>query len=262
MPRASTKSKVPHQAATRLRGRISHTSSASREAVEALAANELFSRLPPPSKERLLRHARIEDRQRDEVVCHENSPAVRSWLLIAGEVKLVKYTTRGAALLIDIALPGEVFGAVFYEKKPVYPCTAIVLKPGRLLSFPLRDLIEELRGNPELQHAILADTCAKLCRAQQMREVLLENAPTRVAYLLLRLCGKFGPLIPETRSTLAELAGVSVETAIRITRDMARQGILTTRRGVIQVRSLAKLETCAHSVGQHLGQSMTRVIKT
>lgn len=212
---------------------------------DAIAANEVLSKLRVASKQKLLTSATFQELDRGAVICHQETPAIRFWLVLRGEIKLVKYTTKGVALLIDLVLPNQLFGAVFYHHNPVYPCTALAMKPTELLSFRLKDLIDDLEDNPPLQRMLLADTCFKLCHAQRMRGLGLEEARVRVAHLLLYLYEKFGRVIPVTRATLAELAGTTVETAIRISNALARRGILATRRGEIEIRSLPDLQACA-----------------
>jgi CRP-like cAMP-binding protein len=219
---------------------------------DALAANEVLSKLRAISKQKLLAGATFEEFERGAVICHEEAPAVRFSLVLRGEVKLVTYSTEGAALLIDIVLPNQLFGVVFHDHNPVYPCTAVTLKPTEHLSFRRKDLVEDLENNPPLQRMLLADTSQKLCQAIQMRGLWLEEARVRIAQVLLYLHERFGRVIPETRATVAELAGTSVETAIRITNRLARRGILATGRGQVQILSLAGLRDCAQGGGPAL----------
>jgi CRP/FNR family transcriptional regulator, nitrogen oxide reductase regulator len=186
-----------------------------------------------------------------DAICQEGQPAQHGWLIVEGEVKLVRHTTRGQVLLVDILLRGELFGVVFYRNQPVQPAAAVALKRTRLLQFPLAILMEELEGNPALQTALLQDTCLKLCQSVAMRGLALEELPVRVATILCRLHEKFGPVIPETRSTLAELAGTTTESAIRITRELQAQGILRLERGVIEVLSLDRLHAKSAIVAPH-----------
>ena len=211
----------------------------------AIGANEVLSKLQAVPKRKLMAGARSQKLERGAAICHQEAPAVRFWLLVCGEVKLMRYTSRGAALLIDIILPSQLFGTVFYHRNPIYPCTAVAMQRTELLSFRTKDFIDDLDGNPPLQKILLAETSYKLCQAQQMRGLWLEEARVRIAHLLLYLYEKFGRVIPETRATLAELAGTSVETAIRISNVLARHGILATRRGQIEILSLTGLRTCA-----------------
>ncbi len=219
---------------------------------EAVATNEVLSKLRAVSKQKLMAGATFAELGRGTVIYHEEAAAVRFSLVLRGEVKLVTYSTKGTALLIDIVLPNQLFGSVFHDHNPVYPCTAVAMKPTELLSFRRKDFMEDLGNNPPLQRMLLADTSQKLCQAIQMRGLSLEEARVRIAQVLLYLCEKFGRVIPETRATLAELAGMSVETAIRITNRLARRGILATGRGQVEILSLAGLRDCAQGGGTAL----------
>ena len=219
---------------------------------DAIAANEVLSKLRAVSKQKLMAGATFEELGRGTVIYHEERPAVRFSMVLRGEVKLVTYSTQGAALLIDIVLSNQLFGAVFHDHNPVYPCTAVAMKPTDLLSFRRKDLMEDLENNPPLQKVLLTDTSYKLCQALQIRGLCLEEARVRIAQVLLYLCEKFGRVIPETRATLAELAGTSVETAIRITNALARRGILATSRGQVEILSPAGLRVCAQRGGPAL----------
>src|SRR5688572_12471889 len=95
---------------------------------DATAANAVLSRLRAGSKQKLLASATSAELERGTVIYHEATPAVRFWLVLRGAVKLVKYSTKGAVLLIDIVLPNQLFGAVFHQHGPVYPCTAVAMK--------------------------------------------------------------------------------------------------------------------------------------
>ncbi len=219
---------------------------------DAVASNQVLSKLRAVSKQKLTAGATYEALERGTVIYHEETPAARVSMVLRGEVKLVTYSTKGAALLIDIVLPNQLFGAVFHDHNPVYPCTAVAMKPTELLSFRRKDLMEDLENNPPLQRMLLADTSQKLCQAIQMRGLSLEEARVRIAQVLLYLCEKFGQVIPETRATIAELAGTSIETAIRITNRLARRGILATSRGQVEILSPAGLRDCAQGGGSAL----------
>src|SRR6266516_6266300 len=219
---------------------------------DAIAANEVLSKLRAVSKQKLTAGASCDALERGTVIYHEEAAAARYSLVLRGEVKLLTYSTQGAALLIDIVLPNQLFGSVLHDHNPVYPCTAVTMKPTELLSFRRKDFMEDLENNPPLQRMLLADTSQKLCQAIQMRRLSLEEARVRIAQMLLYLYERFGRVIPETRAAIAELAGTRVETAIRITNRLARRGILATGRGQVEILSLAGLRECAQGGGPAL----------
>ena len=219
---------------------------------DAIRANETLLKLRASSKEKLIAGATFHELQKGTTICHQETPAIRFWLVLNGEIKLVKYTTKGVALLIDIVLPNQLFGVVFHNDVAVHPCSAVTMRPTEVLSFRLKDLIDDLEENALLQKVLLTDTCSKLCQSLQMRALWLEEARIRIAHLLLYLYEKFGRVIPQTRVTLAELAGTSVETAIRITTALARRGILATSRGQIEILSVRMLQSCAQGGGHNV----------
>src|SRR5688572_31370917 len=76
---------------------------------DALAANEVLSRLRAVSKQKLMAGAAFEQWERGTVIYHEEMPAVRFSLVLRGQVKLVTYSAKGTALLIDIVLLNQLF---------------------------------------------------------------------------------------------------------------------------------------------------------
>jgi len=227
---------------------------------DLLRQHPVFSHIRQINWARLLASSRIRKLAAGETICREGDSARVAWLVLNGEIKLLRHTAREQVLLVDIILPDEMFGVVFYHQAPVYPCTGVALKTSRLLCFPLAVFVDELIGNPSLEHALLEDTCLKLCQSIAMRGYALEDLAVRIARILLRLQEKFGAVVPETRATLAELAGSTPESAIRVTRDFEDRGILRLGRGRIEILSLEKLARMAgaraipghyHVLGDH-----------
>src|ERR1041385_7842014 len=129
---------------------------------EALAANDVLSKLRGVSKQKLMTGSTIQELDRGTVIYHQNTPALRFSMVLRGEVKLVTYSSNGAGLLIDIVLPNQLFGVVFHPHSPVYPCTAVALKPTELLSLRRKEFMDELEKNLPLQRMLLADTSEQL----------------------------------------------------------------------------------------------------
>ena len=213
--------------------------------IGAIASNRFLSLLSEPDQETLAREASLKRFSKGEVLYHEDEAATRVWVVVQGQVKLVKVTRKGHELMIELVVQQELFGAVFYAHHPVYPTTAIALADTVTMLFPVATMHRLLDKSPRFQKEILADMCRRLCHAQEMRGLALEDVPRRLGWALMYLHGKFGAEIPHNRQTLAELAGTTVETAIRFTRKLSKQGIITTRRGEITVLEPQRLEESA-----------------
>ncbi len=153
-------------------------------------------------------------------------------------VKLVRFARLEVRLALELQLPGELIGAIFYRGEPRHPCSAVAMERTELLRFPSALLDELLDANPSATRAFLAEVCRHLCHAQQMRGLARDDVPRRVGRALLYLHARFGPEILHGRAILAELAGTSVESAIRVTGELSEQGIIRAARGQITIKSL------------------------
>lgn len=222
----------------------------SREIRRAISTNALLSLLSRAEQEELASTARLQRFAGRETIYREGEPATEVWVLVAGQAKIVKFSQGGHTLALELVLPAEMLGAIFYTDDPFYPCSAIALEESAALNFRVAEFHRFLQDNPRLQKATLAYTCRRLCHAQNMRGLSMEDAGKRLGYALIYLHGKFGTDIPHSRATLAELAGTTVETAIRVTRRLCQNEIISTKRGAMRVVSLERLKRFAYEPAQ------------
>ena len=211
------------------------------QALTVISQHRLLKVLDGGPQEELAGLANVRDYQAAEVLYHEGEDATDVWVVVTGQVELVKLTTRGHEFMIELAIPQDLFGAVFYAECPRYPVTAVALEAARVIHFPIREMHDLLARNPRFMKAVLADTCMRLCHAQHMRGLTIEDVPMRIAGALVYLFEKFGPEIPESRVTLAKLAGTTVESAIRLSRQLVEAKIIATERGRIEILSPKRL---------------------
>jgi CRP-like cAMP-binding protein len=207
------------------------------QACNVISQHRLLKVLDEVSQVQLAAIANLRDYAAAEVLYHEGEDATDVWVVVTGQVELIKLTTKGHEFMIELAIPQDLFGAVFYAECPRYPVTAVAMQPARVMHFPIREMHDLLAHNPRLMKEVLADTCLRLCHAQHMRGLTIEDVPKRIAGALVYLFEKFGPEIPESRITLAKLAGTTVESAIRMSRQLVDAKIISTERGKIEVLS-------------------------
>src|SRR5258708_23795791 len=74
----------------------------------------------------------------------------------------------------------------------------------------------------------------------------VDDAGSRLAGKLLTLAQEFGDSIAVTRKELGEMAGTTVETAIRITREFEDAGWISLSRGRITIADRPALARPAH----------------
>jgi CRP-like cAMP-binding protein len=211
------------------------------QALVVIGQHRLLRALDETSRQELAAIANLRDYQPNEVLYHEGDEATDVWIVVTGQVDLVKLTTKGHEFVMELAIPQDLFGAVFYSQCPRYPTTAVAMGPVRVLHFPVREMHGLLARNQRFMKEVLADTCVRLCHAQHMRGLAIEDVPKRIGGALVYLFEKFGAEIPESRVTLAKLAGTTVESSIRISRQLVEAKVIATDRGRIEILSAKRL---------------------
>ncbi len=173
------------------------------------------------------------------------------YVLVKGEVKLLKQADDGREMIVEMVYPGEVFGeeAVF-DGQP-YPLTAQALDDVEVLSITRADFFAFLRDNPDLALEIITELGGRLRQAQNtIRALAMERVEWRIARVLLMLARKAGVTekggvsidLPLTRQDIADMAATTVETTIRVLSNLKKLGLVDTEKGKIVLRDRAKLE--------------------
>lgn len=207
-----------------------------------LARAELFRRLPPERLERLKPVLRERRLARGRTLFREGQPAEFLWVLRSGKVRLIKTSPNGRVTTLETIVPGQVFGAL--DVGEVYPASAEVIEAGRASCLPQRVLTGLLRDHPELGLEILAIVSRRLREAhERLRSFAHDAVPARLAQALLAATHDGDAHV--TRRALAEAAGTTVETAIRVLRRFEREGIITGEVGLIHVLDEVALRRAA-----------------
>ena len=182
--------------------------------------------------------------ERGRVIYFVGDPADHLFWVFRGAVRLYKSSLEGRIVTLEVLGPGEVFGAISALDQDAYPASAEGVSDGAALCLPRAYFLQLLNNDPRIARAILEVITRRLHSAQErVRSFAQDPAPTRLAQALLRLArdGK----ADVTRRDLAENAGTTVETAIRVLRGFQRDGIVHGSVGHIEIRDVPKLEYIA-----------------
>jgi CRP/FNR family transcriptional regulator len=79
----------------------------------------------------------------------------------------------------------------------------------------------------------------------RLKDLAGERAQQRLARILLMLASRMGHTIPFTRQELADMAGMTTETAIRLTSQLKERGIISSVRGQLIIVDEVKLRALA-----------------
>jgi len=184
--------------------------------------------------------------ERQRVIYFEGAPADRLWVVRQGEVRLYKSSPSGQITTLDVLRPGEVFGAISAIEPDADPASAETVTDGSDWWLARDVFLRLLNEDPMLAREILRIVSRRLQEAHdRLRSLAHDPAPTRVALALIRAAN--GVEARVTRRALAEAAGTSVETAIRVVRRFEVAGIVQGNVGRVKILDKPALQRIAHS---------------
>ena len=159
-----------------------------------------------------------------------------------GRVKVLKHASSGKDFIIAFFGPGEMFGEVAVFGGRPYPASAQAAEDGEVLGIRRDDFLRFIAARPELSLRIINVLGGRLRDAQsRLKDLAAERAEPRLARILLMLSARLGVKLTFTRQEIADMAGVTVETAIRIMSRFREDGVVSSERGSITILDAAGL---------------------
>ena len=219
-----------------------------------LMRSRIFDGLTDDERERWLSRATSATLERGHTLARQGEPARHFYLLETGFLKVVQQTAEGAEVIIRFIAPGDPFGGVVALGDAVYPVTAMVVQPSVTRVWTRQAVAELLGQNPQVRVNIMREMSLHMSDAlTRMRELTTARVGQRLAHTLVRLarqCGRAeggGVLVtqPFTRQELADLAGTTLYTASRTLAKWESLGLLESRKRLVFLPSVKKLEDVA-----------------
>jgi len=213
---------------------------------EILKKSLIFSSLNEDELSALAGLAAERSFQPDEFILWEGDEPDYFYVVAEGQVKVVKNSSTGREFIIAFFGPGEMFGEVaVFEGKP-YPASAQATSACRILAIKRQSFLDFLATRPQVALRIINILGGRLRDAQgRLKDFAGERVEQRLARILLMLASRMGNTLRFTRQELADMAGTTTETAIRVTGGLSERGIISTSRGQIIIADEAKLKALA-----------------
>jgi CRP-like cAMP-binding protein len=210
----------------------------------SLETAEFLRVLTPARRAEVARVLRERPFRRQELLFHEGHPAEDVAIVRVGRVRLCKFSPDGRVTTLDTLEAGEVFGALSAATDERQPATAEALSEGSAWSLPRRTYLALLAESPAAGIEIVQIMHRRLRDAhERLRAFAHDPAPARLARELLRVAG--AGRVQITRRTLAEAAGTTVETAIRVLRRFEADGWIRGGVGSVAVLDAVALRRVA-----------------
>jgi CRP-like cAMP-binding protein len=223
---------------------------------ELLRSSTLYRNLSGEDQRRLAAVSLARTYEKGETLFAEGDPPELLVTIASGRVKVVKTIPSGKEIILEIFGPGDPVGAVVaYEGRP-YPASAVAIERCECILVRRNEFFALFERHPSLVRGFLTGMAQRIVElTRRIPEVAGGRVETRFAHLFLKLAdrmgrnradGRFVPL-PLSRQELADLAGTTVETAIRIMSRWGKEGVVLTERDGFLVKDQAALERLAEA---------------
>ena len=178
----------------------------------------------------------------NEFVFWDEDPPEWFYVVAEGQVKVLKHSSSGKEFIIAFFGPGEMFGEVaVFENKP-YPASAQAVAETRVVGIKKEDFLSFLATRPQVALRTINVLGGRLRDAQsRLRDFAGERVEQRLSSVLVMLSSKLGLTLPFTRQEIADMAGTTTETAIRIMSYLKDRGIIRSTRGKVIILDKEKL---------------------
>ncbi|MBI4425456.1 MAG: Crp/Fnr family transcriptional regulator [Elusimicrobia bacterium] len=207
-----------------------------------LARLPAFRRLPEEVLARLSAAFPIRKHGKGEAFFREGEPPHSVFLLRSGLVKAVKYSPSDEPVIMQLIVPGMLFGMIAVLDAKSYPVSALCLHESEAYRIPTPDFQELLAKHPDFSREVFSQVGQHVRHSQALRSLSQEPVERRIMYILWVLSESIGRELPVLREDIAEMAGTTQETAIRTLAALRRKKLISSRWKSITVLEASKLK--------------------
>jgi len=206
----------------------------------SLVANlPLFKGLKPKELDEILASARAVRYPKGTSVFEQDAEAHSFFVLLHGNLRVVKITPAGQQVVVRYVAPGEVFGIAMAIGRTTYPATATAVVDSIALVWPSTVWPGLVAKFPSLAVSTLQTVGTRLQDAHtRVVEMSTEEVERRVAHALVRLANQAGRKVedgieiafPISRQDIAEMTGTTLHTVSRILSGWEQAGLVKSGR--------------------------------
>jgi CRP-like cAMP-binding protein len=184
-----------------------------------------------------------------ETVFNENDACRHYYLVALGLIKVSLVSYAGNRITYLLAGSGEPLNLVGPFTGTPRPLHAEAMVDTTVAHVDRDDFTSFCHKNPQVLQNIISILGRAVdsanSRILDMMEMRVEQ---RLLKVLLTLYRKFGETLDFTSNELAEMAGTTTESALRVMARLRTAGIITTRRGQVQILKVEQLNHVGNEI--------------
>jgi len=219
--------------------------------VKFISSLPLFRSISKKEISILAKGSAIKSLENGQVISKSEVKPEFGFIVLSGRLAVTKSISNGKELTLELLAVGDITGLLRVLESRITNSTILAQKPSKILMIRGSNFIEFIEKHPELYQIIAQEVSQRLSQSNELALGLAHTkVECRIASTLINLIPRFGkdgvdigqPRIYLTRKELADLTGSTPETAIRVTKNLEREGVLDLAKpGIIKIRNLDKL---------------------
>ena len=209
-------------------------------------ANCFYDLLDDKQSRKHWKEMRIANRFRSgEVIFYEGEKPQGLYVVCTGKAKIFKSSRTGQQLVTRIEKPGDLLGHRSMLAGENYSGSAEAMQESIVSMVDSGAFTQFLLKHPKAALALLHELCKDVRRGEdKARDIAFKPARSRLGSVLLNVMqpnGKSPVVAGLKRKDLAEMAGLTIETTVRLLKDFEGRGFIQRRDKDIVIRDEPKL---------------------
>lgn len=189
-----------------------------------------------------------------QAVFYEGHSCLGFYLLCQGKVKLTRSSSRGQRQIVGILVGSELIEKHAFRERAVHEATCETMERSQICLIEKEPYLALVRRNPDLAIKLIQLLSGELgVHLDHLDQFTFKTARERLAGLLLDLAERFGKPagndvvlgIDLKREELAEMAGVTAETTIRLLGAFRDEGLVNVNGRAITLVNRDRLARIA-----------------
>jgi CRP/FNR family transcriptional regulator, dissimilatory nitrate respiration regulator len=194
--------------------------------------------------------------QRGQILCEKGGQLSGLHCLLTGKIKLTALSTQGAERVLEILLPGRLFGLAAILLDEPCPVFAESISDCRILVIGRERIQAAIADWPEIAGILLGlmagdvhrlvrdlEACCLMSARQRLTEFLVKEGRSRA-----ETCDRVVVVLPAAKAVIASSLNISAETFSRELRELADRDLVEIDRRAILIPSLDRLSRSMQSV--------------
>ncbi|HEV8131914.1 MAG TPA: Crp/Fnr family transcriptional regulator [Acidobacteriota bacterium] len=196
----------------------------------------LFENLDSNELQEVLKVFKDQEFKKGDIILMEEDTGKYMYIVLDGRVKVSRLLPSGKEMILAFHEKGDYFGEMSLIDGGTTPATVTAMSPTFIAFVGRKEFTQVLLENPKINFALLTMLCQRCRDAWTQIEVLtFNNADARIRTALFHLCQRKGEKTSEgvrislhlTHKEIADMTGISRETATRVLNNLQNQNVLT-----------------------------------